>query len=270
MYLAPAVASVPLRPHTTISTRTLRAVYPKREDAREFVKGGQGYAIVKSITQVDGIIYGLLEATDEPEMVQVLAEAFSRHDPLAIALGLSVSDVAQIVEAFAPKMLKEELTIVARDAGGEMAGVMFTDDFGTPSPDVGALPEEFDAIGMLLDRLDLPYRETHEVVPGSHLHLLMVGVSDGATRRGVAQALIRVCLDHGSKRGYRWAIAEATGVVSQHIFRKLGFNELDVVPYREFEVDGQRVFATIAEHRGAVLMERPVDPGDPTPDKKNM
>lgn len=223
---------------------------------------GPGYAIVKSITQVDGITYGLLDVTDEREMIQVLAEAFSRHDPPAVALGLSASDIAHIVKSFAPKMLAEELTIVARDAAGEMVGVMFTDDFGTPSPDLGGLPDGFEAIGILLDRLDHSYRETHDVVPGSHLHLLMVGVSDVATRSGVAQTLIGVCLDHGSKRGYRWAIAEATGVVSQHIFRKMGFNELDVVPYGEFEVDGQRVFATIAEHRGAVLMERSVDPGD--------
>lgn len=228
----------------------------------QFLPGALTLTIVKPIAHVDGIVYGLLEAADEPEMIQVLADAFSRHDPPAVALGLSASDIAQIVKSFAPKVLAEELTIVARDAAGRMVGVMFTEDFGTPSPDLGALPEGFEAIGMLLDRLDLPYRETHDVVPGSHLHLLMVAVSDVATRAGVAQTLIRVCVDQGAKRGYRWAIAEATGVVSQHIFRKLGFIELDVVPYGEFEVNGQRVFATIADHRGAVLMERSVDPRD--------
>lgn len=56
--------------------------------------------------------------------------------------------------------------------------------------------------------------------------------------------------------GYRTAVTEATGSMSRHVFRKLGFVDRFQVPYREFMFDGQRVFSSIEGVDGTVLMTR--------------
>jgi ribosomal protein S18 acetylase RimI-like enzyme len=215
---------------------------------------------MRTLTELRGINYGLLEREDIGDMARVLGDVFSRRDPPAIAVGMSASDIERFVGIFGPKALADDLTIVARNSSGELVGAMFTEDFGTPPPaDVIRVPASFAPVGALLDSLDDEYRATHPVVPGSHLHLFMVGVSDSFGGAGIAQTMITLCLTNAARRGYRLAVTEATGRTSQHIFRKLGFQDVCRRSYDQFLYDARRVFESIAAHGGTVLMERSID-----------
>jgi ribosomal protein S18 acetylase RimI-like enzyme len=214
---------------------------------------------MRILTELRGIKYGLLEREDVGDMARVLGDVFSRRDPPAIAVGMSATDIKEFVDIFGPKALAEDLTIVARNSSGELVGAMFTEDFGTSPPaDVTRAPASFAPVGALLDSLDDEYRATHPVVPGSHLHLFMVGVSDSFGGAGIAQTMITLCLTNGAQRGYRLAITEATSRTSQHIFRKLGFRDFCTRSYKEFLYEGRHVFESIRAHGGTVLMERSV------------
>jgi ribosomal protein S18 acetylase RimI-like enzyme len=216
---------------------------------------------MRVLAEVRGIKYGLLEREDIPGMARVLAEVFSQHDPPAIAAGMSITDIEEIVGIFGPKALAEGLTIVARNSSGELVGAMLTEDFGTPPPcGFAGAPARFAPIVALLESLDDEYRRTHSVVPGSHLHLFMVGVSNSFNGAGIAQTMITVCLTNGAEHGYRLAITEATGPVSQHIFRKLGFRELLTSSYRDFLHEGRHPFEPITQYGGTILMERRFGP----------
>jgi ribosomal protein S18 acetylase RimI-like enzyme len=72
----------------------------------------------------------------------------------------------------------------------------------------------------------------------------------------VAQQLVAACLEHGARRGYRVAVTEATNKVSQHIFRKQGFVARVWRSYQTYRFDGRKVFGSIAEHGGPMLMEK--------------
>jgi hypothetical protein len=74
--------------------------------------------------------------------------------------------------------------------------------------------------------------------------------------RASRKRLVQTCLDNGREKGYRRAVTEATGRVSQRVFRKLGFEERCCVSYRDYSYGGEAVFASIVGHDGATLMVR--------------
>ncbi len=86
----------------------------------------------------------------------------------------------------------------------------------------------------------------------------LLGVAERFAGRGIAQRLVEECLANGTRRGYRVAVTEATNKNSQHIFRKHGFVERVRWSYRDHRFEGREVFASIAEHGGPILMDKPL------------
>jgi len=179
---------------------------------------------MKLLSELENIRYSILEKEDVTEMARIIAEVF-QTDLLSLAAGMHREDLEDFVLTFGSKAAAEGLTVIARDYSGKMVGAMFTDDFGTPLPNLQNLPESFAPVGAILERLDEQYQHTHTIVPGSHAHLNMLARLSDATGRGIAQTMIRICIENAKNCGYRLAIVEANGPVSQHIFRKLGFQE---------------------------------------------
>lgn len=213
------------------------------------------------IADAQDVRYGLLESTDIEEMAVLLADVFSRFDPPAVAVGLLFDEVCGLVRLFSRRAPDDALTVVARvKPSGRLIGAMLTDDFTCPPPEgIDKVTKHFDPIAALLDRLDEQYRNTHSVRHGEILHLFMLGVDAGFGGRGIAQTLIRLTLDNGKRKGYKSAVTEATGNVSQHVFRNLGFAEQFRTAYREFNYRGTRIFNKIVEHEAIILMERSLD-----------
>ena len=207
------------------------------------------------MTELDEIHYGHLESEDLPEMAQVIGEVFSQFDTLGVAIGMSDEELQAFVLAFGAKAVAEGLTIIARERSGRLVGAMFSDDFATPPPDLENLPMSFAPVGALLEELDEEYRRTQAMLEGSHAHLNMLAVLPALTGRGIAQNLVRLCMENAAKRGYRFAVTEANGPISQHIFLKLGFHERFMVSYQDFRFDNRPVFASIASTPGIMLME---------------
>jgi len=208
------------------------------------------------------IEYGLYLPSEAEAMAKLLGETFSRYDPPAVAVGLTASEFEVFVRLLCPKVAAEGLTIVARLAGtGDLVGALLTEDSASALPDgMDRLSAKFDPIFDILGQLDKEYRGGRAVHPGDSLHLFLLGVSNRVAGRGVAQQLVTACLEHGTRRGYRVAVTEATNKVSQHIFRKQGFAARVQRSYEAHHFDGRQVFASIAEHGGPILMDRSLAP----------
>lgn len=134
---------------------------------------------------------------------------------------------------------------------------MLTDDFAVP-PEIGPneISHKFLPIFALLETLDERYRTGRSILQGQYLHLFMLGVDQEFTGRGIAQRLVSTCLSHGLRKGYTHAVTEATGVISQGVFRKLGFEERERASYQDFKHEGQAVFRSIRGHEATLLMDR--------------
>jgi ribosomal protein S18 acetylase RimI-like enzyme len=210
----------------------------------------------KLLTEIRGIAYSILEVEDLDEMARQLADVFSHRDPLALAVGLPLSQIEALVRLIGAEALSSRLTIGARTSSGRLVGAMLTNDFAAPQPSgIDTVAPDFEPIGALLESLDDQYRRTHNVAPGSYLHLLMVGVLASFAGDGIAQTMIRLTLENGRNRGYGIALTEATGLISQAVFRKLGFSDVHMASYKQFLHDGRHVFASIEGNKGTILME---------------
>jgi ribosomal protein S18 acetylase RimI-like enzyme len=204
------------------------------------------------------ISYDVYQDADGEEMVRLLWDAFTRHEPLALAVELKPEEFALFVQALLPKAAQEGLTIVARDRqSGEMVGAVLTNDpAGETDAAIGTWSRKFQMVGSILGRLGTMYRAGREPVAGEALHLYLLGVSDQAAGMGVGRQLVAAAVENGARRGYRVAIAEATSRKSQHIFRELGFAERAQILYGDYLFEGEHVFAGIAEQGGPILMEK--------------
>lgn len=204
----------------------------------------------------EGFRYSICRPVDVAELVDLLATAFSRHDPPAVASGLTEDDLVTYLGFVAAAVGEDGLTIVARDtASGEMAGVLLTEDAGAPAQiDLGALSPRFRPIFELFGELEAAVGQTEPIQAGTTLHLIMLGVRERFAGRGIAQRLVEACLANGAALGFREAVTEATNRTSQHVFSKLGFVARAKASYSRFRHDGVATFASIGEHGGIVSM----------------
>jgi GNAT superfamily N-acetyltransferase len=135
--------------------------------------------------------------------------------------------------------------------------VILTDDFASPPAlNTGQISPKLLPILSMLETLDEQFRRGKTIAPGECLHLFMLGVDGQFAGHGIAGGLVQACLHNGRRKGYRMAATEATGTISQHVFRKNGFADCFSVKYREFLYENKAVFASIREHERAILMVR--------------
>jgi GNAT superfamily N-acetyltransferase len=192
------------------------------------------------------------------EMTRVLAEAFTKGDPPAIAVGLTLPEFEALVRLFCPKAAAESLTIVARSVEtGEMCGALLAEDSAsTPPAGIVELSEKFDPIFDILSELYDEYRPESVPPPGESMHLFLLGVAPKYAGKGIAKRLVTECLANGVRKGYRVAVTEATSRTSQHVFREQGFVARVHGSYADHRFDGRAVFASIAGHGGPILMDK--------------
>lgn len=202
--------------------------------------------------------YVVASATDSHEIIRLLATVFSDSEPPAVAMALSFEDMERFLRVIVPQIIADGLTTIARDnETGTLVGVCLTDDFmSPPSIDLDGICEKFLPIFSMLEKLDNQFRAGNAISRGEYLHLFMLAVDREFAGCGIGYGLVQACVDNGLQKGYRVALTEATGRVSQHIFRKLGFADRFSVSYEDFVYDDENVFASIREHDSAILMDR--------------
>lgn len=202
--------------------------------------------------------YRVYRDSDREQVTDLLADVFSRHDPLALAAQVTRAEFAGFARSLLEQAAKDGLTIVAcMPAGGEVVGVMLTNDGAADSvADLSELNQKFRPIASILGELDEIYFAGRKPAPGEMLHLYLLGVSDRVAGQGIGQQLVLRTVEHGASKGYRIAFAESTNRRSQRIFRKLGFSERAQILYGEHVFEGQNFFAVVAEHGGPILMEK--------------
>lgn len=213
-----------------------------------------------TLYEVDQIQYGVCELSDINEMVILLADVFSRQDPPAVAMGITTSEFIAFVQLFAQKIVDEKLTIVARSAlTGAITGALLIEDMASPVPGgMAQLSKKFMPIFTMLHEVEGDYWQGRVVQPGECLHLFLLGVARGYQRRGVAQNLIRIALQHGLQRGYQLGVTEATNTISQYVFHKLGFTGRAQRSYRDYTFAEEMPFVSIQGHTGVILMDKSI------------
>jgi len=210
---------------------------------------------------VDPIRCELLKRNDARQLVHLIARTLCADEPLCVASGLLAPDVERFLEGASEQLLSDGLTMVARDGGtGKLAGALIAEDFVSPLPmEPENLSPKLQPILSLIARMRDDYRQERTLSSGQHLHVLMLATDRRYRGRGVAQRLVAAIVENGLELGFRHAVTEATGVVSEHVFRKAGFIERLRIPYASFRRDSATPFASIQTHESAILMAKSLD-----------
>ena len=208
--------------------------------------------------KAEGVQYELFDISELDEMAMMAGEAFARYEPVTSALGISSEDFAEFVRLLGPKAVQDELTVIARNQEtNQIIGAMITDDFASEPPEeIRRLGDNFEPVWAILDELDTQYKQGRILPKGEYLHFFLLAVDHRQTGKNVARNLVRTCLENGVGKGYKTGIVEATGVVSQNIFRQFGFVDCFEIPYKTFTFQGSRVFDSIEGHHGVILMDK--------------
>ena len=210
------------------------------------------------LNEAEGVQYELFNIGELHEVAAMTAETFARYEPVTSSLGISLENFSDFVRLLGPKVEQEELTVIARNQDtNQIIGAMVTDDFAIEPPEeMRRLGDNFEPLWAVLDELDTQYKQGKILPKGEYLHFFLLAVDHRQSGKNVAKNLVQTCLENGIRKGYKTGVVEATGVVSQHIFRKFGFADCFETPYKTFAFQGKRVFESIKDHHGLILMDK--------------
>ena len=245
-------------PHTSVLANRLLCSRRDRATVATMPKWESGSRVLH---EEAGFRYSIATEERRDEIVRVLSESFCR-EPMGVALRVSASDIAPLVERFMPECTSNGLSVIATpaDEPETVAGVFISRDFKSALPE--GVPEEFPwflPIGQALMTVDEAYEEKRrDLKIGDAVDLWMVGVAEGRfARRGIASTLFRICSGVARDRGFMCCVTECTGHYSQTAAQRAGFKEVARLAYKEFRFEGRPVFADIGPpHTHLVLYER--------------
>src|SRR5262245_23030485 len=91
---------------------------------------------MKLFSKVQGVQYELFDMDALDEMAPMVAKAFKRSEPMAVAQDVPFQEFVDFVKLLGPKAQQEELTVLARDQEtGQVIGAMIADDFASAPPE---------------------------------------------------------------------------------------------------------------------------------------
>ena len=194
---------------------------------------------------IDGIIYDILDESDLDGASLCLTDTFTHGEPMTRELGITEQEFFTFSELVCAKAALEKFSVVARDElTGLLVGCHISEDFaeGLIKED-DPIPSCFYPILALLEELDKKYINKYPVAKNDLLHGFMVGVDKRYGGKSIGYHLVDVNNALGNVKGFRAAIAEATGPVSQHILiDKHHYEILEAIPYNAFRYQQRLVF----------------------------
>ena len=122
-----------------------------------------------------------------------------------------------------------------------------------PQPPEG-IDEKFEAIFSLLSELEENYRSRNSIKTGQVLHIFLLGVQERYRKRYIAKNSVIENLKLAKCNKFEIAIAEATAVGSQHLFRTLGFTEEFAIEYKSYKFQGKQILSSIENPSSCLLM----------------
>ncbi len=210
-------------------------------------------------TETNGIIFRIMQHDDIEQTVDLSSQIFTKYEPITKALKVSYDEYQEAVEPYCKKAAQDGLSIVATNSDGEVVGFVISEDLMTePSSDIDETNNKFEAAIALIHDLQSKYTTKNPVQIGQALHIFLLGVKEEYKNKKIATTLVTENLKLAKSHNFSVAIAEATGLTSQHIFRSLGFVEEFAVAYNSYTFQGEKLFQSINNSHSCILMSSPI------------
>jgi hypothetical protein len=176
---------------------------------------------------------------------KLLSEHFFQREPISPLLGLTEDEINFFLDVVLQKAIKDELSVVALNEANEVVGCIISDDyFSNPPDDFSNITPKLNPVFLLLKKLGDEFRSIYPFEENKYYHLFMIATNE----KGIATPLTDEAIKLALSKGYKYAVLEATGTISQHIAENsLNFKELTTIKYSEFEFKGDKIFESILD-----------------------
>jgi hypothetical protein len=204
-----------------------------------------------------GIIYELFQEKDLEETIALVAEDFSRAEPMTKSQEIIANEYHYFAKIYCEKAVRDGLSIVAKDEG-KIIGFIISEDLESGPPEgIEKINTKFNPIMALLNELDEEYVKLHKKKDDKVFHLFMGGVDENHEKKHIITTLLEENLKLAKLKNFSVAIGEPTGLATQHILRdKFGFDEKIMIEYKKFSYNGEHVFKNIEGPIGCMLVEK--------------
>jgi len=209
---------------------------------------------VKIINEKHGIKFRIIQPDDFEQTVDLCSQVFANYEPMTKSFKINYKEFKTLAEPYCRKAIEDGLSIVATDSNGKVVGFVISEDLMTEPPFLDEISDKFEPILTLLHELDSSYTSKNSFESGQILHIFLLGVQDEYKNHKIATTLVQENLKLAKSHDFSTSIAEATGLTSQHIFRKLGFREEVTFFYDSYTFQGEKIFSSIKESAGCILM----------------
>jgi len=194
---------------------------------------------------------------DLTKVHKMLYASFHPDEPIIKHLGLckglySIPDADRMVD----EIVSKNLSVIAEDSSGKPMALCVNNSCFASELTPDRLKEE---LAMVKDEGFKKYMSIHhqlrlqnkhvyeEIGTNNFFSLRMVTVSDCARGQGLATDVIRRSVLLAGSLGFHGIKTEATGRWSKSAFGKIGLLTSSSIQYKEFEYQGERVLAGMAD-----------------------
>lgn len=194
-----------------------------------------------------------LAARDIPIVIDMVSSIFSRLSPVDRWLGTSAAAITHHVGETAEALVGAELSFVAvHRPSSTLAAFMLSEPFTSPiePPDAFAGLPDYPIFDVLfrLEKVLEQYVAALAIPHAQVLHLVLSGCVPEHQRHGLTEHMKARTNDAARARGHVIAFAETANLVSQHLNRKVGFEDVFAIDLERYVEpgSGRRPFAGIS------------------------
>ena len=209
------------------------------------------------VKEDNGIIYEMFQEKDLEETTKLFSEVFPRGETTVKYLNITPKQYYLIADLYCKKAIKEGLSMVARDKNtGKIVGFLLNEDFDSPKPEGIENIEPIVAMDMsLIDDLEAELK-ANKKEGEKRFHLFLGGTEVGYEKRHILSTLIDESIKLAKDKNFTSIVAEPTGFATQHIIKKLGFEQRNFIEYKKFQFQGKFIFENMEGPEGIILMEK--------------
>ncbi len=206
------------------------------------------------------VTYSLLCVDTIAQVARAYTDVFVQDEPMTRRYMIDPDTFFLYARQYVQHCADASLSIIAEDTiSSECVGFILCCDM---AKDISTLWREMakflsffpDAVA-IIDALKQKCLHRDMSHPGTTLHIFQIGVRDNYRKQAIATNLIHHICGHAKKRGFRQIVADCTGPVSCHTFKRCGFQVLGNIPYNSFSFKGRKFFAGLEGGISLVMRE---------------
>lgn len=199
----------------------------------------------------------MLDSQRVNETADLVVTTFNEREPLAGLNQAPPEEFYKFILNLTRQCADEELGFVVTESQtNKVIGAVLSSDLASSlnESDIDEA-ENHNPIESLITTLNDAYFTDEHLPENTYLSIKFVAMDGNYKGKGAVNQLISACLQQAKQKGFSYAQAEATGKISQHIFKnKLGFDEKAFIKYSDFTFDGETPFSPLTEHEGIKLL----------------